>query len=91
MSPLKVFEYMSAGIPVIASNFSMWKQIIEKHQCGICVDPENSEQIAEAITTIISDDLNAEKMGNRGHEAVKKLFNWETEFEKLKELYKSLI
>ena len=40
--PNKMFEYMGAGLPVIASNFELWKNIIEKNKCGICVNPRRS-------------------------------------------------
>ena len=39
--PNKMFEYMSAGLPLITSNFPFWREIVEKNNCGICVDPMN--------------------------------------------------
>ena len=52
--PIKMFEYMSAGLPVIASNFPEWKTIINETNCGICVDPLDPNQISNAIHTILS-------------------------------------
>lgn len=41
----KFFEYMTAGIPIICSDFRVWKNFIEKYHCGIAVDPYNEEEI----------------------------------------------
>jgi hypothetical protein len=86
--PVKMFEYMSAGIPVIASNFPMWKQIIEGNQCGICVDPINPVAIGEAITWIIEHPEEARCMGENGRKAVEQKYNWENQVESLVKLYK---
>ena len=88
--PNKIFEYMSAGIPVIASNFPLWKEIIEENNCGICVNPESPEEIAEAIDKIIEDNDTAKKMGENGIIAVNKKYNWKIEEQKLIEIYKNL-
>lgn len=88
--PVKMFEYMAAGIPVIASDFPLWKGIIEKSQCGICVDPLNISRIAEAINWIIENPKAAEQMGKNGRRAVEAEYNWEQESNKLILIYKSL-
>jgi glycosyltransferase involved in cell wall biosynthesis len=88
--PVKLFEYMAVGIPVIASNFPLWKEIIEKNNCGICVDPTNPEEIAKAIEYLITHPDEARKMGENGRKAVLEKFNWEEENEKLINIYKSL-
>ena len=88
--PNKMFEYMSAGIPVIASHFPLWKEIIEGNQCGVCVDPENSQAIADAINYLINHDQEAKQMGLNGRKAVEGKFNWEIEEKKLIELYKNI-
>jgi len=89
--PVKLFEYMSAGIPVVASNFPLWKEIVEGNQCGICVDPLNPEEIARAIEYLITHPDEAQRMGENGRKAVMEKYNWESESKKLIELYRKIL
>jgi glycosyltransferase involved in cell wall biosynthesis len=88
--PNKLFEYMSAGIPVIASHFELWRSLIEGERCGLCVDPADSRAIAEAIDFLFDNPAEAEEMGRRGRAAIELRLNWETQAEALLELYRSL-
>lgn len=85
--PVKMFEYMAAGLPVIASNFCLWKKIIEGNQCGICVDPLSPKAIAEAIDYLISHPIESEEMGLNGQKAVLAKYNWMNEEKKLIKFY----
>lgn len=85
--PVKMFEYMSAGIPVVASNFPLWQQIVEEHDCGVCVDPLDPKKIAEAIDDLINDPEKARRMGENGERAVLSVYNWSIEEQKLFKLY----
>ncbi|MBF7096124.1 glycosyltransferase family 4 protein [Alkalibacter mobilis] len=89
--PIKMFEYMAAGIPVVASDFELWRNIVEKSDCGICVDPSNVEEIITAIDKLINDPKKAAKMGQNGRKAVWDIYNWEKEEIKLVGAYKNLI
>jgi glycosyltransferase involved in cell wall biosynthesis len=88
--PNKIFEYMSAGIPVIASNFPLWKEIVEGHRCGICVDPMNPENVGNAINYLLTHEVEAKQMGKNGRRAVEQKFNWEKEEKKLIKVYEQL-
>jgi len=88
--PSKLFEYMAYGIPIVASNFPLWKQIVEGNQCGLCVDPLNPLKIAEAIDYILKNESEKERMSRNGIKAAQNKYNWETEGEKLIKLYDSL-
>lgn len=89
--PNKMFEYMSAGLPVVCSNFPLWKEIIEGNNCGVCVDPNSPQEIAEAILYLNDNKSKAEKMGQNGRKAVLEKYNWKTEAEKLLKFYSLLL
>jgi glycosyltransferase involved in cell wall biosynthesis len=88
--PNKLFEYMSAGIPVIASDFPLWRQIVQGTGCGLLVDPLDPKAIAEAIEYVLTHPEEAEAMGRRGREAVEQHYNWSSEGRKLLALYADL-
>lgn len=88
--PTKMFEYMAMGLPIIASNFPLYQSIINKNKCGICVDPQNSIEIADAISWIFDNPNEAEIMGARGRKAVAQNYNWDIESNKLISFYETL-
>jgi len=89
--PNKLFEYMAAGLPVVASNFPLWREIVEGNHCGICVDPLDPKAIAEAIEFLVTHPEEARKMGENGRRAVVTKYNWDSEAEKLLSLYRELL
>ena len=89
--PVKMFEYMSAGIPVIASDFPLWRQIVEGSDCGVLVDPLEPGEIAKAIDYLIKHPGEAERMGANGRKAVVERYNWQTEEEKLLQFYREVL
>ncbi|USA46484.1 glycosyltransferase family 4 protein [Acinetobacter sp. C26M] len=88
--PVKMFEYMCAGIPVIASDFPLWRSIVDEAGCGLCVDPLNSSEIAKAIDYFLCNSSSAAEMGKNGQTAVLERYNWNIEENKLFGLYSNL-
>lgn len=89
--PTKVYEYMALGLPVILSNTAYATKMIEKYQFGICVNPENTEQIAEAINFLLANEEVAREMGRKGKKLAQNQFNWQVEEQKLIDVYKNMI
>jgi glycosyltransferase involved in cell wall biosynthesis len=89
--PLKLFEYMAAGLPVIASDFPAWHQMLDRVGCAIFVDPLDPQAIAAAMEYLLTHPTEAQEMGRRGQAAVREEFNWEIEEKKLFDLYRELL
>lgn len=89
--PNKMFEYMSAGLPLIASHFPLWRQIVEESQCGLCVDPSSPVEIADAMASLLSNEALCREMGNAGRVTVTNKYNWSNEAEKLSGLYRQIV
>ena len=88
--PIKMFEYMAAGLPFVASDFPLWQELVEGNQCGICVPPADVEKIKEAAQKLLDEPELSEQLGKNGRRAVEEKYNWEQEKIKLIALYREL-
>lgn len=89
--PIKLFEYMAFGLPVIASNFGHMKKYVENEVCGILVDPEDKEEVASAMVELLSNMDVYQKYSENGRKAAIKKYRWEFEFKKLLDFYKNAL
>lgn len=89
--PNKLFEYMAAGLPIIASDFPLWRELIDEIGCGLLVNPNDSHAIARALEWVLDHPSEASLMGERGKVAVEQRLNWEVEARKLVTLYQGLL
>jgi glycosyltransferase involved in cell wall biosynthesis len=81
---------MSAELPVIASDFKLWREIVVDTGAGICVDPQSPQAIAGAIRTLLENPDVVRRMGDMGRKAVLSTYNWPSEAEKLARFYQGL-
>lgn len=87
----KIFEVMHWGIPVIATNYSMWENIVfDEYKCAITVNPYNVEEIKNAIMQLLKDPERANNMGKIGRFAVIEKFNWKSQEKILLKIYNSI-
>ncbi len=88
--PIKLFEYMSAGIPVLASDFPLWREIIDSAKCGVYADPLNPTDIAKQIDYLLENEDVAVQMGKNGLKAFHEIYNWSAEETKLIAFYQQM-
>jgi glycosyltransferase involved in cell wall biosynthesis len=89
--PIKMFEYMGASLPVLASDFPLWQSIVHKQNAGICVDPLNASAIADAVNSLFDNPAQCHLLGLNGRSFVLNEFNWEAEAIKLNTFYQHLM
>lgn len=87
----KLFEFMEAGIPVICTNYPLWKTVVEGNACGICVNPRDVGGLADVIHYLLENPDNAKCMGQNGRHAVEDKYNWSIEELELYNLYNKLL
>jgi glycosyltransferase involved in cell wall biosynthesis len=89
--PNKLFDYMLMGLPVVASHFPLYREVVETHRCGLTVDPARPQEIAHALAYLIEHPQEAKQMGEDGRRAVLETYNWENESRKLLQIYNTVL
>lgn len=90
-SPLKLYEYLACGRPVIASDIKGVGDLLEKNNCGLAIKPENPDALAKGIIQLIKNKDLREKMGRNGRRIVESEYNWQNAARKTIEIFQSLV
>lgn len=85
--PTKIFEYMALGIPIVASDFPLWRRIIQEQNVGLCAPP-TVEGITQALGLMLSDPARLQAWSVRAQETYQRQYRWEVEAENLRSLYR---
>ncbi len=88
--PVKMFEYMAAGLPILASDFPLWRDILNESGAGRCVDPLDIQAIADSILSLLSSPSDLEAMSAAGIAATANIYNWHNEERKLLGAYRKI-
>ncbi len=89
--PNKLFEYMGASLPVLASDFPLWRQIVVSNNAGMCVDPMSPVEIKKGIEIMLSSQEKINQMGQSANKAILSNFNWKNEENSLLSLYQEIL
>ena len=89
LSPLKLYEYMACGKPVIASGISGVSNVLEASGGGIHVPPENPAALAEGILKLLENPEWRVKLGSKGLNYVTENYSWYSVAKKVNEVCKS--
>lgn len=85
----KLFEYMMAGVPVIACSFPEIQKVVETNKTGICVDSHDPKSIAEGVNTLLEDTNLRNQCSENSLNASGK-YNWDNEKQIIINLYNRL-
>ena len=85
----KIYEYMQQSIPVIYTNFSIWREMGEEYKFGIAVNPYDKKELIAAVKYLFDNRDEAKKMGCEGKRAVLEKYNWQQYENTFFELYKA--
>lgn len=87
---LKLFEYIQYNIPMIATDFELWKPIVEGNQVGVCVNPHEVGQIRNAVLKLMNDD-EFRNTCSKNCDKIKDQYCWESQEKILLDFYKSIL
>ena len=86
----KFFEYMAAGLPVLACNYHIYKEIIDTHQIGKYVTIDDAKAISAALDELFFTTQKLDMYAANGVDAAELTFNWHAEETKLVDLYNNM-
>lgn len=82
-SPLKIYEYSAAGLPVVASAVGQIPEIIRDRETGLLVPPSQPQELAHAIDALLADRELAARLGAAGRELMVREHTWERVLERI--------
>jgi glycosyltransferase involved in cell wall biosynthesis len=89
--PTKLFEYMAAGLPFVASDLPHPKRLVEETGAGLLAQPEHPQSFVTAIRRLVEDRAFAQTLGQNGQRSVRERYSWEAQMPGLIEFYREIL
>ncbi|GAB5519105.1 MAG: glycosyltransferase family 4 protein [Rhodothermales bacterium] len=89
--PNKLFEYLMAGLPVVASALPECRRVVEAHGVGHIVDPTDTAQLADTLRIMLAERVLWRQRVNQHVTTVFETFSWEMASQRLTETYTTLL
>jgi glycosyltransferase involved in cell wall biosynthesis len=86
LRPLKIFEYMACGRPVVTTDVGNLRSVIGKHKCGLIVEPGDLDAMSEAVMNLVRDPNLARELGENGRKAAVRYYSWRAISEELQSI-----
>ncbi|WNZ29542.1 MAG: glycosyltransferase [Candidatus Bathyarchaeota archaeon] len=84
-SPVKVFDYLAAGLPVVTPKIGDWGDIVEQENCGIALNEDTTENYVKALNTLIAENVWTTKSKN-AIKSIQKKYTWNKALEPITNL-----
>ncbi|MFL5738473.1 MAG: glycosyltransferase family 4 protein [Actinomycetota bacterium] len=81
-SPLKLFEYLAAGLPIVAGDLPSTRLVLRHEETALLAEPENPAALADAMSRLLSDEVLAERLGSQGRRDVQGM-TWKARAERI--------
>lgn len=85
MSPLKIFEYMAAGKPIVASDLPVIRELLDDGKEALLADADAPEDWAAALQTLAGDPILRERLGRAAREKLAASYTWRQRARKIAE------
>ncbi|GGN14347.1 glycosyl transferase [Dyadobacter beijingensis] len=89
--PTKLFEYMALKLPVITSDFPLYRPVVDNAACGFCISPDDPSALCEKLEQLINNPQLRNRMGGNGRNAAEMTYNWASEEARLLSFYNDML